>query len=86
MEYDSIIRLTSNALVLCLMVSMPAVAAAALFGLLISFLQAITSLQDSSISQGLKLVVVVVVLAISAPWGSSAILQFANSVMQAIFS
>jgi type III secretion protein S len=67
-------------------VSLPAVLVAALVGLLVSFLQAVTSLQDSSISHSVKLVAVSVAIMLAAPWGASAILQFARSVMQSIFS
>ncbi|XHO07049.1 hypothetical protein ACEQUB_p00295 (plasmid) [Ralstonia syzygii] len=69
MDYDNITRLTSTALLLCLLVSLPAVGVAAIAGLLISFLQAITSLQDSSISHGLKLIIVSLVIVVAAPWG-----------------
>ncbi|RFP09352.1 EscS/YscS/HrcS family type III secretion system export apparatus protein [Duganella sp. BJB488] len=85
MDYDTIGRLTSAAMTLCLLVSLPAVLAAALIGLLVSFLQAVTSLQDSSISHGIKLIVVTVVIMLAAPWGASAILQFARNIMQTIF-
>jgi type III secretion protein S len=67
-------------------VSLPAVLVAALVGLLVSFLQAVTSLQDSSISHSIKLVAVSVAIMLAAPWGASAILQFARSVMQSIFA
>lgn len=86
MEYETLIRMTTTALVLALVVSLPVVGVTALAGLIISFLQAVLSLQDSSISQGLKLVIAVVVLMIAAPWGASSILQFARSVMEAIFT
>ena len=86
MEYESVIRLTTTALVLALMVSLPVVGVTAIAGLLIAFVQAILSLQDSSVSQGLKLVIAVVVLIIAAPWGASAILQFARTVMETIFT
>jgi len=85
MDYDNIVSLTTSALTLCLLVSLPAVATAAVSGLLISFLQAITSLQDSSISQVAKLIIVTSVILFSAPWGASAILQFGQSVTRAMF-
>lgn len=85
MDYENIVRLTTSALTVCLLVSLPAVATAALSGLLISFLQAITSLQDASISQVAKLIIVTAVVLACAPWGASAILEFAHSVMQAVF-
>lgn len=85
MEYDAITHLTTQALTLCLIVSMPAVAVAAVTGLLIAFLQAVTSLQDSSIGQSLKLIVVTVVIVIAAPWGAAAIQNFARTLVQVMF-
>ncbi|KVK75940.1 aldolase [Burkholderia cepacia] len=85
MDADSLVRLTSDALMLCLMVSLPVVAVAALGGLLIAFLQAVLSLQDSSISFGLKLAAVTVTLIVFAPWGAAAILRFGDALMKAAF-
>lgn len=85
MDYDAITHLTTNALTLCLLVSLPAVAIAAATGLIVAFLQAITSLQDQSISHGIKFLVVTGVIIIAAPWGASAVMEFAQSVMRAVF-
>jgi type III secretion protein S len=81
METENLIRLTTEALLLCLSVSMPVVVIAALTGLLTSFLQAITSMQDQSISYAVKLVAVVVAVLMMGTWGASAILRFANNVI-----
>ncbi|WP_343640950.1 type III secretion system export apparatus subunit SctS [Roseateles sp.] len=85
MHFENIIRLTSEALMMCLMLSLPAVAVSAIVGLLISFVQAITSLQDSSISQGIKLLAVTVVVAICAPWAGSTLLRFSENLLAAMF-
>lgn len=85
MHYENVIRLTSEALMMCLMLSLPAVAVSATVGLLISFVQAVTSLQDSSISQGVKLLAVTVVVAICAPWAGSTLLRFAENLLAAMF-
>ena len=85
MHYENIIRLTSEALMMCLMLSLPAVAVSAIVGLLISFVQAITSLQDSSISQGIKLLAVAVVVLVAAPWAGVTLLRYAENVMTAVF-
>ena len=83
MEFDSVLRLTSQAMIMCLLVSLPAVAVAAVVGLLVSFVQTITSLQDQAISQGAKLIAVVIALLISAPWGASMLLGFARQALDA---
>ena len=85
MDSDAITHLTTNALTLCLLVSLPAVGVAAAAGLLISFIQAVTSLQDTSISHGLKFLIVTVVIIVAAPWGASAVMQFAQSVLRTVF-
>jgi type III secretion protein S len=77
--------MTSEALLLCLVLALPAVVVSAVVGLLVSFVQAITSLQDSSISQGLKLLAVGVVVFISAPWAASTLMRFSESVFVVLF-
>lgn len=85
MHYENVIRLTTEALMMCLMLSLPAVAVSAIVGLLISFVQAVTSLQDSSISQGIKLLCVTVVVVICAPWAGSTLLRFSENLLVAMF-
>jgi type III secretion protein S len=85
MHFDSVVQLTSQALMLCVVLSLPAVAVSAIMGLLVSFLQAITSLQDSSISQGVKLLAVTIAVFITAPWAGSTLLKFAESILATLF-
>lgn len=82
MEVENLVRLATQAMMLCLYVSLPIVLIAALTGLLVSFIQAITSLQDQTISYAMKLVVSIAAIALLAPWGGSAILHFANELIQ----
>ncbi|MDH6146206.1 MULTISPECIES: type III secretion system export apparatus subunit SctS [Paraburkholderia] len=81
METETLVRLTTEGLLLCLSVSMPVVVVAALSGLAISFVQAITSMQDQSISYAVKLVAVIATVLIAGAWGAAAILRFANEVV-----
>jgi type III secretion protein S len=83
MDFDNIVNLTSHAMILCLLVSLPVVLVSAVVGLLVSFVQAITSLQDQAISQGAKLIAVVITLLVSAPWGASLVLGFARQALAA---
>ncbi|MGG1948361.1 type III secretion system export apparatus subunit SctS [Trinickia sp. NRRL B-1857] len=82
MEVENLVRLAMQAMLLCLYVSLPIVLIAAITGLLISFIQAITSLQDQTISYAVKLVVSIAAIAVLAPWGGSTILHFANELVQ----
>ena len=70
---------------LALLVSLPAVILSAVVGLLISFVQAVTSLQEQSVSQGAKLVAITILLVIAGPWGGGLVLRYGESVMKAIF-
>ncbi|MEM5453699.1 MULTISPECIES: type III secretion system export apparatus subunit SctS [Paraburkholderia] len=83
MEIDSLIRFTTEGMLLCLTVSLPAVIVAAVVGLGVSFLQAITSMQDQTLSHAVKLIAVTVVIVVAAPLSCAAILHFANELMQA---
>lgn len=85
MGYDVVIEMTSQALMMCVLLSLPAVAVSAIVGLLVSFVQAITSLQDSSISQGLKLLAVTVVVIIAAPWAGATLLRYSDSILAILF-
>ena len=85
MDQAQILRFTNEALLLALMVSLPAVILAAAVGLMISFVQAVTSLQEQSVSQGIKLVAVTLLLVVAGPWGGNMILRYGESVMKAIF-
>ncbi len=85
MESDDIIRFTSQAMLVCLLVSLPAIAASAVIGLAVAFFQAITSLQDASISHAIKLLVVSAVIAVTASWSGAQMVQFSQALLQAAF-
>lgn len=85
MNFDSITQLTTEALMMCLVLSLPAVVASAVIGLLVSFIQAVTSIQDSSISQGIKLLGVTIVVVVAAPWAGASMVRFADKLFAAIF-
>jgi type III secretion protein S len=77
---DTLIGLTMRAMLLCLYVTLPVTAVAAGAGLLVSFVQAITSLQDQSIAHGVKQVAVIATLALTGAWAASQILRFATQI------
>ncbi|MEW6343401.1 MAG: type III secretion system export apparatus subunit SctS [Pseudomonadota bacterium] len=81
MNTDDLIGLTTQGMLLCLYVSLPVIIVSALSGLLISFIQAITSLQDQTISHSVKLIAVTATIALTGAWGGSAILRFAMRLL-----
>jgi type III secretion protein S len=81
MAYDDLIQTTVQGLTLVLVISLPITIVAAAVGLLVSLVQAITSLQDQSVSQAVKLLVVTLVLFFAAPWAGSLVLGYAQQVI-----
>jgi type III secretion HrpO family protein len=69
--------LAQQALLLSVAVALPVVGAAAVIGLLVSVLQAATQIQDQTLGHLPRLVVVVVVLAVTGPWMGAQIAEFA---------
>lgn len=57
-----------TALVLTLWLSLPAVLAATVVGLLVGLFQALTQIQDQTLPHALKLVAVILVLIATLPW------------------
>ena len=82
MNYADVIQLTTQGLLLVLVISLPVTLVSAIVGLLVSLVQAITSLQDSTVSQALKLLAVTLVIFFAAPWAGSLVLSYAQQAMQ----
>jgi type III secretion protein S len=74
--------MTTQGLMLCLTISLPLVIVAAVVGLLVSFLQAATSMQESTVPHLCKLIAVTITLMIVAPMSCAALLRYANDMMR----
>jgi type III secretion protein S len=84
MNTSIIIQLTYQALILVLMVSLPVVVVAALTGLIISVLQTITQVQDQSLSQAVKLIMVIVTLVLMSQWAGAELRNFGEQLFALI--
>jgi type III secretion protein S len=73
-----------QALGLVLMLSLPAVIVIALVGLVVALVQAVTQVQESSISFGIKLIAGVAVIALTSQWMGNALFNFIESIFAAI--
>ncbi|KVU59672.1 aldolase [Burkholderia ubonensis] len=82
MDMNTLVGFTTRGMLLCMYVSLPIVAVAALVGLAVSFLQAVTSIQDQTLSHVVKLIAATVAVMITAPASASAILRLATEIMQ----
>ncbi len=76
MNQAYILDITSKALMLVLILSLPPIIAATLVGLLVSLLQALTQVQEQTLSFAVKLIVVTAVLLITIPWVGAEMLRF----------
>ncbi|HET9643419.1 MAG TPA: type III secretion system export apparatus subunit SctS [Burkholderiaceae bacterium] len=85
MDFSNILQFTTEALMLCLVISLPYVVVAAIAGLTVSVFGAVTSIQDQAIAQGFKLLCVTITLAVSGTWAGSTVLNFAKRVFSAMF-
>lgn len=65
-----------NAMVLVLLLSLPTLVVATVVGLLVSLFQALTQIQEQTLSFGLKLLAVVITLLLTASWVGAELLQW----------
>ncbi|WP_250479867.1 MULTISPECIES: type III secretion system export apparatus subunit SctS [unclassified Caballeronia] len=85
MSHDTLVQIMTQGLLLCVTLSLPAVAVAALTGMLVGFLQAIFSMQDQTFSHGVKLAAVTLTLVITGPWAGSSLIRFVERSFQIAF-
>lgn len=64
--------------------SAPALLAATIIGVLVSFVQALMQLQDQTLPFFLKLVMVILVIALTGGWVGSQLIIFTNAILNAI--
>jgi flagellar biosynthesis protein FliQ len=84
MTPDSAIELVQRAVLMSLLLGLPALAAALVMGLLISLGQAVTQLQDQTLSFVPKVVAMLVVLLYTLPWTLQLLADYATEVIQGI--
>jgi type III secretion protein S len=65
-----------KAMVLVLLLSLPTLVAATVVGLLVSLFQALTQIQEQTLSFGLKLIAVVITLMLTASWVGAELLRW----------
>ncbi len=78
------LELIRRAVVLCLLVSGPLLLTALCTGLVVSLLQAITQIQEQTLTFIPKLVLMSVVLLLVMPWMLSQLLEYLVSVLRAL--
>lgn len=84
MELPTLVTYVKQALLLMLWLSLPPVIVASVVGLAISFLQAITQVQDQTISFGIKLMAAMLAIALTSAWLGGELMNFADQLFGAI--
>lgn len=86
MTSADIARFTTDALVLTLVLSGPPILVATVVGVLVSLLQAITQIQEQTLSFAIKLICVSVVLVATAGWMGGELYRYTQRVLQSLGS
>ena len=81
MNEDMVMNIGTEAIKVTIMLAGPMLAAALIIGLIVSILQAITQINESTLTFIPKMVAVIVVLAVMAPWMLETLTQYATQVL-----
>lgn len=78
--------LTHKALVLVLLLSLPPIVVAAVVGILVSLVQAVTQIQDQTLSFAFRLVAVIITLMVTVRWLGQQVLVFTANIFENIIT
>ncbi|MCU0640473.1 MAG: flagellar biosynthesis protein FliQ [Candidatus Margulisbacteria bacterium] len=84
MNQDYAVQVLFQAVNITILISMPAVGVGLLVGFLISLFQAITQIQEQTLTFVPKVVSVLLVVALTSPWIISMMIDFTNTLWSAI--
>lgn len=78
----SILDLTVHALMLVLLLSLPPIIVASVVGIVVSLIQAVTQIQEQTISFAVKLIVVFVTIVITARWMGGELFNYSLTLFE----
>jgi len=84
MTQDFVVQVMYQAINLILLISMPAVGIGLAVGLLISLVQAITQIQEQTLTFVPKVVSVLLIIAFTSPWMISMMVDFTTTLWNTI--
>jgi len=84
MHSAELLNYAAKALYLSLVLSLPAIVAAAVVGTIIAVVQALTQIQEQTLSYVAKLVVTVAAIAVTAQWTGVEIVQYTRQVFDLV--
>tara|TARA_B100001094_G_C17955737_1_gene682876 strand:- start:180 stop:458 length:279 start_codon:yes stop_codon:yes gene_type:complete len=80
MEHAEIIHYATKALMLTLLLSLPPIIVASVVGTIISIIQALTQVQEQTLSFAGKLIAIFITLYLTSAWLGSSLFNFGNQV------
>ena len=84
MTEGDIIDVTAKMMLLVLYLSMPPIIAAALIGTLVSLIQALTQVQEQTLSFAFKLIAVIIVIFLVARWQGGELYNYSRQIFMSI--
>ena len=84
MDTDTVVSLATQAMSLALKISMPLLGVGLIVGVLISIIQAVTSIQEQTLAFIPKVVAMAVVLVVGGPWMLNQLLSYTAELWTSI--
>ncbi len=84
MDSSIIVSLSSDAMSLVLLLSLPSILLATFVGLGVSLLQALTQVQEQTLSFAVRLICITLVLILTAHWMGSELIRYMDSIFMLI--
>ena len=84
MDTDTVVTLATQAMSLALKISMPLLGVGLIVGVLISIIQAVTSIQEQTLSFIPKVLAMAAVLVIGGPWMLNQLLSYTSELWTSI--
>jgi flagellar biosynthetic protein FliQ len=84
MNQDFVVQVMYQGIILVLLLSMPAVGVGLLVGFAVSLFQAVTQIQEQTLTFVPKVVSVMLMIAFTSPWMISLMIDFTNSLWSGI--
>jgi flagellar biosynthesis protein FliQ len=84
MDTDTVITLSTQAMSLALKISIPLLGVGLVVGVLISIIQAVTSIQEQTLSFIPKVLAMAVVLVVGGPWMLNQLLSYTSDLWTSI--
>ena len=84
MDTDTVVSLATQAMSLALKISIPLLGVGLIVGVLISIIQAVTSIQEQTLSFIPKVLAMAVVLVVGGPWMLNQLLSYTSDLWTSI--